>query len=59
MFQRDLQTGGASLFHSREAGVCPDVVNEGIPSCRIWGGMVVEEDIINIGDRGKRQLVLV
>lgn len=58
MFQRDLQTGGASLYHPREAGVCPNVMNEGIPSCRM-DGMVVEEDIINTGDRGKRQMVLV
>ena len=53
MFQRDVQTGGTSLYHPREAGGCPDVMNEGIPSFRIWGGMVVEEDIINTGSEEK------
>ena len=53
MFQRDVQTGGTSLYHPRQAGGCPDVMNEGIPSFRIWGGMVVEEDIINTGSEEK------
>lgn len=35
VFQRDVQTGGTSLYHPREAGGCPDVMNEGIPSYRI------------------------
>ena len=35
VFQRDVRTGGTSLYHPREAGGCPDVMNEGIPSCRI------------------------
>lgn len=29
VFQRDVQTGGTSLYHPREAGGCPDVMNRG------------------------------